>query len=460
MKNKCPSLSYFVAKASVVSDVDYKKAIAASQAVAGGVDEIQQPDLLYMKDVLVSVGENLNEDIFLPDELIKAVIEKKSVNLKPVNWEHDEKDNIGVMYDSYIADKSGNRVQEDAVAGLADFDVVSYSAIWKTIYPERALAIMEGHQNDSLFVSMEAYFNDYDYAVGNDVVQRNGSTAFLDRALKANGGSGFYQGQRVRRVLRDIVFGGKGIVKKPANPDSYILDAQAKQSENVTKNEENFEIDAKYVIGSVNLLVGDKMNEKIEQLEKALAETKTQLETIVKEKEVLSKEKDTLSASIKELETSKAKICDLEKQHKDNCEKIAQLEQMIVEKDTATKQKDSELAEIKAQAEKLTKKIEEKELADKLVARKLEVEKTVSNDSSKVEAILKRVTKMTDEEFKAEIEYLKLFAPVVTASDKTANQPSVNDVLDALKAKAGAVVPGDSQPDSNAKAAVQSLFGK
>jgi hypothetical protein len=41
--------------------------------------------------------------------------------------------------------------------------------------------------------------------------------------LKAYGGSGHYGGERVGRVLKNIIFSGKGLTKKPANPDSRIL---------------------------------------------------------------------------------------------------------------------------------------------------------------------------------------------------------------------------------------------
>ena len=94
----------------------------------------------------------------------------------------------------------------------------------KTLYPQTAASIEEGAKNGTLFVSMEAWFPSYSYLVGNKVVARNEETAFLDRTLRANGGNGTYGNDRVRRVLRGLTFGGKGIVARPANAPSVITD--------------------------------------------------------------------------------------------------------------------------------------------------------------------------------------------------------------------------------------------
>lgn len=212
-----------------------------SKAVAGQVTG--QPDLLYMHSLLVSTGSNLNDDVFLPEEMWKA---RSSPKLKPVNWEHNSGreltaeersaapdkiviDNqiIGVMHNSYATDENGVIISEEKTSA-ADFEIPSSfhiedeAIIWKSLYPNAAARIEKGAAEGTLFVSMEAWFTDYNYLVGNKVIARNEQTAFLDKNLKANGGTGSFGNLSVKRVLRNIVFGGKGIVERPANEPSVI----------------------------------------------------------------------------------------------------------------------------------------------------------------------------------------------------------------------------------------------
>jgi hypothetical protein len=202
-----------------------------------------QPDLLYIKSVLVSTGANKNDDVFLPEEMWSA---KSSPILKPVNWEHntgreltlEESETrpneivvgnqiIGVMYNTYVTDENGVIISEEK-SKASDFEIpksfhiVDESVIYKGLYPKAAARIESGAKESKLFVSMEAWFSDYDYLVGTKVVARNEETAFLEDTLKANGGNGTFGNDKVKRILRNIVFGGKGIVARPANEPSII----------------------------------------------------------------------------------------------------------------------------------------------------------------------------------------------------------------------------------------------
>lgn len=203
-----------------------------------------QPDLLYMRSVLVSTGSNKNDDVFLPEEMWRA---RSSPILKPVDWEHmrecreatseelqsnpdsPTKDNqiIGVMYNSYATDENGVIINEGETQGSnfdipENFHIVDEAVVYKGLFPNTAARIEKGASEDRLFVSMEAWFDNYDYLVGNKVVARNEETSFLEKSLRANGGNGSFGSDRVRRVLRNIVFGGKGIVERPANEPSVI----------------------------------------------------------------------------------------------------------------------------------------------------------------------------------------------------------------------------------------------
>src|SRR5262249_41187146 len=81
-------------------------------------------------------------------------------------------------------------------------------------------------------VSMECLFNKFDYILTapdgtTRIVARNDKTAFLTKHLRCYAGSGYYGDSKVGRVLRNIVFSGKGLVKNPANADSVILSPAA-----------------------------------------------------------------------------------------------------------------------------------------------------------------------------------------------------------------------------------------
>lgn len=216
---------------------------ATSNALGGTAT--QQPDLLYVRSLLVSTGENANDDVFLPEEMWNA---RHTPVLKPVDWEHEtgreltpseraknpkkvivDNQTIGVMYNAYAIDENGAIIDETKAAAddfevPRNFHIVDECVIWKALYPTVAAEIEKGAAEGTLFVSMEAWFPDYCYLVGNKVVARNEETAFLDRSLRANGGNGTYGSSRVKRVLRGMTFGGKGIVARPANGPSIIMD--------------------------------------------------------------------------------------------------------------------------------------------------------------------------------------------------------------------------------------------
>lgn len=222
------------------------KIIAAPQnnkATAGVILPHAQPDLMFMQSVLVTTGENKNEDVFLPQEMWDA---RLTPAYKPVDWEHNtgreltqeeqaqnpgkvviDNQTIGVMYNAYVVDDDHQRIDESKTFA-SDFEIPSHfhiideAVIWKSLYPQTAARIERDATEGKLFVSMEAWFTDYDYLVGDKVVARNEETAFLDDSLRANGGAGTFGKSRVRRVLRNITFGGKGIVARPANEPSVI----------------------------------------------------------------------------------------------------------------------------------------------------------------------------------------------------------------------------------------------
>jgi hypothetical protein len=361
---------------------------------------IKQPDLLYMEDILVSTGSNLNDDVFLPEEVLDAVIKRKSVALKPVNWEHNPEDIIGTMFDSFITDLEGNKIE--AQEGVKDFHVVSLSVIWKAIsesHFERAQLIAQASEDNSLFVSMEAFFSDFDFLVGNQIIRRNEETNFLSTVLRANGGPGEFQGQDVKRVLRDITFAID--LDKIKIPESNIIGAYQIQANDVKVDEKLMEKivisepeKTKTSVSEEKNMTEDRVKELEAKLEKAEAE-KAELAEIIANLDATK-----ASEKIEELESKKAEmetqISDLETKLAEN-EKVAEeLEKTKASLDEAMKDN-----------EELKSEIEKRDKDARLVSRKTSLAEVVNLEDEDLEKELAKVRDMSDEDFEAHMENMK-----------------------------------------------------
>lgn len=253
----------------------------------------KQPDLMEMESILVSVGANKNDDVFIPSELWAARFSPIS---KPVNWEHNSgkeidqanrvvEDNqiIGHTFDCYAIDLEGKIIANDSNPPDS-FHLVTKDYLYKYLFPKASARVKAGCEKGDLFVSMESWFKDYDYLVDDKVVARNEETAFLDNCLRACGGNGVYKDKKVKRVLKNYTFGGKGIVKRPANPPSVILSVG---------NENN----------------GVKDMEEVEKLKKEVAELQGKLEgngvKLSALKALAEKAMDSVKASLTEEEVKK-----------------------------------------------------------------------------------------------------------------------------------------------------------
>lgn len=291
-----------------------------------------QPDLLFMRSLLVSTGENKNDDVFLPDEMWKA---RSTPILKPVDWEHNtgreltaaeqlqnpgkvvvDNQTIGVMYNAYTVDENNTRISE-SVATAADFvipekfHIIDEAVIWKALYPTTAKRIEEGAAQGTLFVSMEAWFTDYHYLVGNKVIARNEETAFLDNSLKANGGTGVYGNSRVRRALRNITFGGKGIVARPANEPSVITHVSHEPISATASMEKAI---ANNIIGDISMRVEAPEPRKDSVMSDTQKNKDVHLELFTEAKEENANLKAEAKKAQDELDSTKATVADLQGQ--------------------------------------------------------------------------------------------------------------------------------------------------
>ncbi len=192
-------------------------------------DVHKQVDLLHIEAVLVTEGINENDDAFTHAELKRAL---SSPILKPMNWQHKDDNILGVMYAVEARDMNGKVLAE---IGDEPVELVVQGAVWHHLPHIKVTAeeIVKRIEKSNLFVSMECWFDDYNYgfytSAGEfyDLVERNDETAFLDKCLKVCGGTGQYNGKRIGRALSGINFGGVAFVDRPANKRSLILNSFA-----------------------------------------------------------------------------------------------------------------------------------------------------------------------------------------------------------------------------------------
>lgn len=195
------------------------------------LDVDQGADLYRLNSVLVSSGWNKNDDVFSAADLWKA---RKTPIHKPFNYMHDDSDIIGHIVASMAMDESGLRLSEE----MSDedipehIDIITSAVIYKTRASaeqrQRIAELISGIEQGKWSVSMECFFNHFDYAITSPdesqrVLARSEESAFLTKHLRVYGGTGEFQGHKIGRLLRGFAFSGKGLVSKPANPRSIIF---------------------------------------------------------------------------------------------------------------------------------------------------------------------------------------------------------------------------------------------
>jgi len=313
-----------------------------------------QIDLYYMKSVLVSTGWNKNDDVFDPKETWAA---RSTPEDKQFNFMHNENDIIGHITGCYVVDRGGNRLEaseEDQVP--SEFDIITEAVLYNSwINPEnreRMKKIISEIEEGKWFVSMECLFAGFDYAIidttgKSRVIARSEESAFLTKHLRAYGGTGEYEGYKIGRSLKDISFSGKGLVSKPANPRSIILDSS-----------KAFSVNEQYSISTVSK--GD-FNMSDTNLEKQLADLPSESAASQEENKTVKAEMETVNKEFAEkvsvLETS---LAEKDLALKTSEEKIAALEANLAAKE-------KELSEVSAAMQDMQKKEKDRMRKEKLV---------------------------------------------------------------------------------------------
>jgi len=361
----------------------------------------KQIDLFYLKSVLVSTGWNKNDDVFDTSATWEA---RTTPEDKQFNLMHNENDIIGHITGSYVVDRNGNVVNDDTQPD--DFDIITEAVLYNSwTEPEnrqRMSQIIAEIEEGKWFVSMECLFAGFDYALLDEngsakLLERNEGSAFLTKHLRAYGGTGEYEGYKLGRSLRQISFSGKGLVSKPANPRSVILDTSKAFS--LSSNSDILTTFPK----------GENDMSDINLLEKQLADLQSELASAKEENKMLHDQVEAASAK-KQDET----IAKLEETVAEKEEAIKALEVSVAEKETAytelhesVEAKDKDFQEKMEELKKMKK--EKKTEARKAALLDLgfdadEAEESVASyqdfDDATFEAIVVAMTKM-DEKKKA-----------------------------------------------------------
>ena len=315
----------------------------------------EQIDLYYLSSVLVSTGWNKNDDVFNPQEMWEA---RSTPEDKQFNYMHNEKDIIGHITANYVVDFEGNSLDGDlsfAEAGEPkDFNIITQGVLYKSWSDpelrERMNNIIEEiEEGDRWYVSMECLFPNFDYALKDEtgaskIVRREEASAFLSKHLRAYGGTGKYEGYTVGRLLRNISFSGKGLVSKPANPRSVILNDSKSFSEN------DSELVAVSSIKETKM--SDVLQKQLEEVKAELAEARTTNETMKQEME--AQKTEAIESQLQKFEeTISAKdqaIAEVQAQVEEALARVKELEEALAASEAAKEEAIAQVAEIEKAA--------------------------------------------------------------------------------------------------------------
>ena len=342
---------------------------------------VQDADMYYVQSILVSSNWNRNDDVFDPEEVWKA---KETPEHKPTNLNHDENLIVGHMISNYPITEEGLLIDKDTpVENLPEnFHILTGAVIYKAYtdpqLKERTKDLIASIEDGTKYVSMECYFNNFDYGLMDKVdgkvkvIARDNDSAYLTKYLRAYGGSGEKDNYKIGRVLRNITFSGKGYVDKPANVNSIILNNKIENFDDLKKEEsknfisENKGVSSNYIdTNTVEACIMSKEDLKTEEkLEVAAASTAEAPEAITPEAEATVakpvalqqaeaelSEKNTIIAELTEklAKSEEASAKELERQ-------VAEIQEKLEEAEALTRKMRAEMDEDKKKLAEMKKK--------------------------------------------------------------------------------------------------------
>ena len=362
---------------------------------------LEDSDLYYVQSILVSSSWNKNDDIFDKAEVWVA---RHTPEDKPTNLEHDEHNIIGHITSNWPITTEGSMIDDmTSVVDLPEkYHIVTGSVIYKAFSdPDlraRSQTLIEEIEAGDKYVSMECFFKGFDYGILTKstgeykILGRDESSAYLTKHLRSYGGTGEHEDYKIGRVLRQITFSGKGFVNKPANPDSIIFTKQSINLDRIkTKEDDLINLGVlldqpAYTQENIN------MNPEITTVISDITGIKTQMETIINNKQV----EENLSAMAA---NQKKDIVRLEQENVVLQETVSQQASQIVVMEQTLENQAAE--QDKAEAAKKTKEELDKEEddAEPAMMKKMKAELDLANETiatyhKKEEEMMKKAKKM------------------------------------------------------------------
>ena len=339
-----------IIKSKDIKKVVYDHAKAYKNSFGANADQL---DLFYFESLLASTGWNKNTDIFLASEIFKA---KSTPEDKPLNLMHDQSKIIGHITSSYVLDHSGRLLDDDFEESFLpdSLNIFSSAVIYKKWTDENKqreidaiIAEIEKSNAEDVkwYVSMECLFPSFDYGIidstgAQKIVFRNESTAFLTKYLRQYGGSGEYKEYKIGRVLRNLVFSGKGLVTNPANPTSFITRTVANKLFVSTASLKTLKTEKVMEDKTVSLEEFQKLEKQLADFQaKANKETETKISELETQIAALKTEASEKDSKISELSNSLSECGEkMEKMKKEKAkaDRISMLVEAGLEKQVAS----------------------------------------------------------------------------------------------------------------------------
>jgi hypothetical protein len=396
---------------------------------------LNDSDLYYVQSILVTSNWNKNDDIFDKNEVWAA---KNTPEDKPTNLNHDEKIIVGHITSNWPITDDGVLIDENTpIENLPDkFHILTGSVVYKAFSSQdlvdRTNQLITEIESGEKYVSMECFFQGFDYGLLNKstgeykILDRNATTAFLTKHLKAYGGLGEHDNYKIGRVLRNITFSGKGFVDKPANPDSIIFTKDVMPKSSIANILENLtdlsnlgvsNIQSTLNVENNTMSLNETQAESVvevtapveETVTEVIAETTTETTNTEASVELLTQRIAELETQvvaqldvIKTLETEAAKKMKEEDDEEDEEETEAakKTKEEMAKKDEEMKKVKSELdAALEAIA---GYKMKEEEMAKKEKKMKRKASLTDNGlDAESAETVVEKFETMTDDAFEA-----------------------------------------------------------
>lgn len=426
----------------VTPTVAIKTPIDTAFANLPNVSEIvKKIDLFYFESVLASVGWNKNDDVFTAEELWLA---RNTPVDKKINYMHDEKDIVGHMTASRVLDFEGKLVIDNTPTEQipSAFDVVVGGFLYRywedDTLKARMNSIIESIGQYKIAVSMECIFPHFDYAVitpdgQHKVIARTQDTAFLTKHLRWYGGSGSYEGYKLGRVLRRMIFTGNALVDRPANPRSQIVKSEISEFLGTAASIDIFNTKVEKARMTISQEQYDSVLKRLETAEAVAKEVFTkELDSYKATTAALKADNDKLVTELATAKETSKKVSDelnvakeIAKAHEDNVTKLNE----------TIKTLEVQLAEAKAEMDKFNK--ETKKNKRKSAMAELDI------DDARANELVEKFADVADE----------LFDEVVKAMPKkTKTTATAQEILSTATVETTVTIPSQTQVELTAKA--------